>query len=156
MTRPTKDEYFMQMADLAATRSTCLRRKVGAIIVLDDQIVATGYNGAPRKVAHCKYPDQTDDEHRVCIRMLLNIRSGTRHELCRGLHAEQNCIIQAARHGIKIKGGVLYCNFKPCIICTKMIINAGLKEVVYKEDYADDMVDYMVKESNVTYRRFTK
>ena len=116
--RPSWDEYFMQMAQLTAQRSTCLRRKVGAVIVKDKHIIATGYNGAPRGLKHCV-------ELGGCLREKLKIPSGQRHELCRALHAEQNAIIQAATLGQSIEDGTIYITHQPCAICAKMIINAG-------------------------------
>ena len=116
MARPTWDEYYMKMAELAATRSTCLRRNVGAVIVVDNHAVATGYNGAPKGVKHCA-------EIGGCLREKLNIPSGQRHELCRALHAEQNAIIQAAAMGHAVEGGTIYITHQPCAICAKMIIN---------------------------------
>ncbi len=130
--RPDWDHYFMAFAYLAARRSTCLRRRVGAVIVKDRQILATGYNGAPRGVPHA--------EEVGCIREKLNVPSGERHELCRGLHAEQNAIIQAAYHGVSIRGGEIYTTNFPCIICAKMIINAGITRIVYAEGYATEDV----------------
>ena len=126
------DEYFMQMAQLTAQRSTCLRRKVGAVIVKDKHIIATGYNGAPRGLKHCV-------ELGGCLREKLKIPSGQRHELCRALHAEQNAIIQAATLGQSIEDGTIYITHQPCAICAKMIINAGLKRIVVKEGYPDDL-----------------
>jgi len=131
----------MSFARLAATRSTCLRRKVGAVIVKGKHIVSTGYNGAPKGVRHCSETG--------CLRERLNIPSGQRHELCRGLHAEQNAIIQAALHGVSTEGGVIYCTNQPCAICAKMIINAGIIAVVYDEGYTDELAEEMLKESGV-------
>ena len=130
--RPSWDEYFMQMAQLTAQRSTCLRRKVGAVIGKDQHIIATGYNGAPRGLKHCV-------ELGGCLREKLKIPSGQRHELCRALHAEQNAIIQAATLGQSIEDGTIYITHQPCAICAKMIINAGLKRIVVKEGYPDDL-----------------
>ena len=130
--RPSWDEYFMQMAQLTAQRSTCLRRKVGAVIVKEKHIIATGYNGAPRGLKHCV-------ELGGCLREKLKIPSGQRHELCRALHAEQNAIIQAATLGQSIEVGTIYITHQPCAICAKMIINAGLKRIVVKEGYPDDL-----------------
>lgn len=143
--RPSWEEYFMEITKMVAMRSTCLRRKVGAILVKDKRILATGYNGAPAGLKHC--------EEVGCKRAESNIPSGKMHELCRGLHAEQNAIIQAAYHGISIKGATLYCTNKPCIICTKMIINAGIKEVLYLEGYNDSMSDDMFQEAGIMVRR---
>ncbi len=136
----------MEITRLVASRSTCLRRQVGAVIVKEKKILATGYNGAPSGLAHCLDVG--------CLRDKLKIPSGQRHELCRGLHAEQNAIIQAAYHGVSIKGATLYCTNLPCIICTKMIINAGIKRVVYEKGYADPLARQMWEESEVTVEKF--
>ncbi|MGC8928144.1 MAG: deoxycytidylate deaminase [Myxococcota bacterium] len=135
------DEYFMSFARLAARRSTCLRRKVGAVIVRNKHIISTGYNGAPSGVRHCSETG--------CLREKLNIPSGQRHELCRGLHAEQNAIIQAALYGVSTDQGVIYCTNQPCAICAKMIINAGIKMVIYEEGYKDELAYEMLEEANV-------
>ena len=139
--RPSWDEYFMEMAELARKRSTCLRRHVGAVIVKDNRVIATGYNGVPKGIRHC--------EETGCLRQQLNVPSGQMHELCRGLHAEQNAIIQAACMGSSIEGGTLYCTTQPCVICTKMIINAGIKRVVIKETYPDELAQAMAKEAGL-------
>ena len=130
--RPNWDEYFMEVAKLTATRSTCLRRQVGAVIVKDRHIIATGYNGAPRGLSHC-------DERGGCLRQELGVPSGHRHELCRALHAEQNAIIQAATLGQSIEGGTIYITHQPCAICSKMIINSGIKRIVVNEGYPHDL-----------------
>lgn len=130
--RPNWDEYFMEVAKLTATRSTCLRRKVGAVIVKDRHIIATGYNGAPRGLTHC-------DDRGGCLRQELGVPSGQRHELCRALHAEQNAIIQAATLGQSIEGGTIYITHQPCAICSKMIINSGIERIVVNEGYPDDL-----------------
>lgn len=143
MERPSWDEYFMQMAELTAKRSTCLRRQVGAIIVKDKHIIATGYNGAPKGLPHC-------DTLGGCLREKLGVPSGQRHELCRALHAEQNAIIQAATRGQSIEGATMYVTHHPCIICAKMIINAGIDRVVVKSGYPDKMSEEMVREANLT------
>ncbi len=129
--RPPWDVYFLDIAHFVATRSTCLRRHVGAIIVKDKRILATGYNGAPSGLPHCLEIG--------CLREEMGVPSGERHELCRALHAEQNAIIQAAVHGVAIKGAFIYATNQPCIICSKMIINAGLVRVVYDAGYPDQM-----------------
>ncbi len=144
--RPSWDEYFMRMAYLVSTRSTCTRRKVGAVIVKDKRILATGYNGPPKDLAHC---DVTG-----CIREELNVPSGERHELCRGLHAEQNAIIQAAVHGVSIKGATIYVTNHPCVVCAKMLINAEIEEIVYAEGYPDELAELMLLESNIKVRQF--
>ncbi len=141
MDRPTWDEYFMEMAELTRKRSTCLRRGVGAVIVKDNRVMATGYNGVPKGITHC--------ETTGCLRQQLNVPSGQRHELCRGLHAEQNAIIQAANLGQSIDGATLYCTTQPCVICTKMIINAGIKRVVIKESYPDELAEQMAREAGL-------
>jgi dCMP deaminase len=146
MPRPGWDEYFMEITRLVAKRSTCLRRQVGAVVVKDKNILATGYNGAPSGVAHCLDVG--------CLREKMGIPSGERHELCRGLHAEQNAIIQAAKHGTNIDGSTLYCTTMPCIICSKMIINAGIRRVVYEEGYSDQLAAEMVRESGVVIEKF--
>ncbi len=136
----------MGITRMVAKRSTCLRRQVGALIVKDKRILATGYNGAPSGLRHC--------EEVGCIRKESNIPSGERHELCRGLHAEQNAIIQAARHGISIKDGTLYCTNSPCVICAKMIINAGIKEIIYDEGYDDPLAMELLEEAGVKVERY--
>lgn len=146
MGRPTWDQYFMEITHLVARRSTCLRRQVGAVLVKDKNILATGYNGAPSGVAHCLDVG--------CLRERLQVPSGERHELCRGLHAEQNAIIQAAKHGTSIEGAILYSTTMPCIICSKMIINAGISRIVYEEGYADQLAGSMIAESGVEVTRF--
>ena len=147
MLRPSWPEYFMAITKLVATRSTCLRRHVGAILVKDKRILASGYNGAPSGLKHC--------EEVGCLRADSSIPSGERHELCRGLHAEQNAIIQAANHGISIKGSILYCTNKPCVICTKMIINAGIKKIYYEEGYDDPLSDRMLAEAGLEIERLS-
>jgi len=143
MSRISWDDYFFDFAELASKRSTCLRRTVGAVLVKDKMVVATGYNGPPRGLQHCSETG--------CIRQDENVPSGQRHELCRGLHAEQNAIIQAAKSGVNINGAHLYCSTKPCAICTKMIINAGIKKVFYKKDYDDEFADKLAKQSDVEF-----
>ena len=147
MNRPSWDQYFMDITRLVATRSSCLRRQVGALLVKDRNILATGYNGVPSGITHC--------EAAGCLRERLNVPSGERHELCRGLHAEQNAIIQAAKHGTNIDGATLYCTTMPCIICTKMIINAGITRVIYGAGYADELAREMIAESGITVCTFT-
>lgn len=141
MARPDWHTYFMEFARLAQSRSVCMRRKVGAVIVRDRMIMATGYNGVPKGVSHCDVVG--------CLRDQLNVPSGQRHELCRGLHAEQNAIIQAAFHGVKIRNGDMYCTFRPCLICVKMIINAGIRRVFFLADYADEMTEAMAAEAGL-------
>ncbi len=127
--RPTKDEYFMEIANVVAKRSTCLRIHVGAVIVKNGRILSTGYNGAPHGFEHCLDIG--------CIREKENIAHGTRHEMCRAVHAEQNAIIQAALHGVSIEGSTVYCTHQPCILCTKMIINGKINRVVFQHEYPD-------------------
>ncbi len=146
MQRPTWDEYFMQITQLVASRSTCMRRQVGALLVKGKNILATGYNGVPSGITHC---DVTG-----CLREQLNVPSGERHELCRGLHAEQNAIIQAARHGVNIDGATLYCTDSPCIICSKMLINAGVQSVVFGRGYPDQLSLQMLEEAGIDYQQF--
>ncbi len=142
MKRPTWDEYFMEMAELTAKRSTCMRRSVGAVIVKDNRAIATGYNGAPKGIAHC-------EERGGCIRQQLNVPSGQRHELCMALHAEQNAIIQAAAMGNSIEGGTIYITHQPCAICAKMIINSGIKRIVIKEGYPDELAASILSEAGL-------
>ena len=139
--RPSWGAYFMDITTLVAKRSTCLRRAVGAIIVKDKRILSTGYNGAPSGIRHCIETG--------CMREKLMVPSGEKHELCRGIHAEQNAIIQAAYHGVSIKSGTLYCTNLPCSICAKMIINAGINNIYYESGYADTMSEEMLKEAGI-------
>ncbi len=136
-------QYFMEITYLVAERSTCIRRKVGAIAVKDKRILATGYNGAPSGVAHCLDVG--------CLRTQLGVPSGQRHEICRGLHAEQNVIVQAAIHGISLAGSEIYCTTQPCLICTKMLINCGVTAIRYTESYPDQLAEDMLRESGVRY-----
>lgn len=139
--RPSWDEYFKQLTEVVATRSTCLRRSVGALIVRDKRILATGYNGAPSGLPHCLDVG--------CLRDEQGIPSGERQELCRGLHAEQNAIIQASLHGVSIRGGTIYITLAPCVTCAKMIINSGIVRVVYRDTYADTLAMQMLAEAGV-------
>ncbi|MFP4225592.1 MAG: deoxycytidylate deaminase [Desulfobacterales bacterium] len=139
--RPAWNDYFMEIAALVAKRSTCLRRAVGAILVKDKRILATGYNGAPSGITHCAEVG--------CMRETMQIASGERHELCRGIHAEQNAIIQAAYHGVPIAGASLYCTNLPCSICTKMLINAGIKKIYYRSGYADQLSRDLLEEAEI-------
>jgi dCMP deaminase len=143
--RPDWDEYWMSMAIMASKRSTCLRRKVGAVLVDYNQILSMGYNGAPCELDHC---DETG-----CLRQKLNIPSGERAEICRAVHAEQNAIIQAAKHGVSIAGATLYVTTSPCSICAKMLINAEIEEIVYLEHYPDDLADKMLKDADINVRQ---
>lgn len=140
--RPNWDEYFMEMAKLTARRSTCLRRQVGAVIVKDKHIIATGYNGAPRGLPHC-------EEKGGCLREKMGVPSGERHELCRALHAEQNAIIQSATLGQSIEGATIYCTHQPCIICAKMIINAGIRRIVVNEGYPDEFAVELLADAGI-------
>ncbi len=144
-TRPSWDEYFLEIAKIVSKRSTCLRRKVGALIVKDRRILATGYNGTPSGIKHCAQVG--------CLREKLNIPSGERHELCRGLHAEQNVLLQAALYGISLGESTLYVTNQPCIICAKMIINAGIKEVVTAGNYPDKMAREFLDEAGIKIRK---
>ncbi|MCX8032054.1 MAG: cytidine/deoxycytidylate deaminase family protein [Thermoleophilia bacterium] len=139
--RPSWEEYFMEIAHVVATRSTCLRRQVGAVLVKNRQILATGYNGVPRGIRHC--------DERGCLRDELGIPSGERQELCRGLHAEQNAIIQAAYHGVAVQGAELYCTLRPCVTCAKMLINAGVRTIYFCGDYPDDLSVELLREARV-------
>jgi dCMP deaminase len=134
----------MEIARLVSSRSTCLRRRVGALLVSGKRILATGYNGAPSGMAHCLEVG--------CLREELQIPSGQRHELCRGIHAEQNLIIQAAFHGVSIAGASLYCTHHPCLICTKMLINAGIRTIVYQGGYPDDLSRRFLDEAGIASR----
>jgi dCMP deaminase len=145
--RPTYDEYFMNMARLVSTRSTCLRRKVGAVIVKEDRIISTGYNGAPRGLKHCLEIG--------CLRDQLKIPSGERHELCRGVHAEQNALAHAAMFGVSIKNATIYITHNSCIICTKLLINAGIKEIVYAESYFDELSKKFLEESAISVKKIS-
>lgn len=141
MTRPNWHQYFMGIAEAVSLRSTCLRRRVGAIIVCDKHIVATGYNGSPAGTAHCS--------EKGCLRETMGIPSGERHEICRGAHAEANAIAQAAQHGACSNGCTLYCTNMPCSFCAKSIINAGIVRVVYRDEYPDDVATELLREAGV-------
>lgn len=143
--RPGWDSYFMEIARIVAKRSTCIRRNVGSLIVKDKRILSTGYNGAPVLLSHCIDAG--------CIRERLNIASGERHELCRGLHAEQNAIIQAAYHGVSINGAHVYSTHLPCSICMKMIINAGITKIFYSDGYPDELSHELIQESGIKVER---
>jgi dCMP deaminase len=146
MQRPNWDEYFLQIAALVASRSTCLRRQVGAVLVKERYILATGYNGVPSGITHCEVTG--------CLREQLKVPSGERHELCRGLHAEQNAIIQAAKHGVNIDGAILYCTDSPCIICSKMLINAGVRGILFQRGYPDQLSRQMLAEAGLSCQQF--
>jgi dCMP deaminase len=148
MERPDNDTYFMRMAELVSTRSTCLRRQVGAVIVKEKRVLTTGYNGAPKGLRHC--------EEVGCVRMENNIESGTRHELCRGVHAEQNAVIQAAYFGVSIKDSSIYTTNFPCVLCSKILLNAGIVEIIYKNDYIDSMSKNILDEAKTIVRRYVE
>lgn len=146
MKRPSWDHYFMEMAIVAAKRSTCLRRKVGAVLVKNKQILASGYNGTPKGLTHCS--------DLGCLREEMKVPSGERHELCRALHAEQNAIIQAAVHGVSISGATLYCTHQPCSVCAKMLINANIVRMVIVNPYPDKLAEEMIKEAKIEMEYF--
>jgi len=139
--RPSWDEYFMGIARMVGQRSTCMRRQVGAIIVKDKRILATGYNGAPKGMRHCSEVG--------CLRESQDVPPGERHELCRGIHAEQNAIVQSAAFGVPIQGSTLYCTHFPCVLCAKMLINAGICELIVLETYPDDLSHAMLREAGI-------
>ena len=145
MPRPSWDEYFMAIAGQVSGRSTCLRRHTGAVIVLDKRILATGYNGVPAGLRHC--------EEVGCLREQRNIPSGSHHELCRGIHAEQNAVIQAAKHGIAMDGATAYCTHQPCVLCAKILVNAGIVDIVYREPYPDPLSEELLAEAGITPRQ---
>jgi len=138
--RKSWDQYFMEMALLVGSRATCLRRMVGAVIVKEKRVLSTGYNGAPAGFKHCKETG--------CLRDRLNVPSGEKHELCRGIHAEQNAVVQAARFGVHIKGSTVYTTTYPCVICAKILINAGINRVVYLGQYRDSLSEQMLVEES--------
>jgi dCMP deaminase len=146
MERPSNDEYFMEMAQLVSSRSTCLRRKVGAVIVKEKRVLSTGYNGSPKGTEHC--------EQTGCIRVQLNVPSGTRHELCRGVHAEQNAVTQAAYFGVSVNGASIYTTTYPCSMCAKILINAGIREIIYSEGYADELSKKLLEEAHIAIREY--
>lgn len=139
--RPSWDRYFIEIVNVVKKRSTCCRRSVGALIVKDKKILSTGYNGAPTGIKHC--------EEVGCLRDKLGIPSGQRHELCRGLHAEQNAIVHAAHSGVSIAGSTIYVTNQPCILCAKMIINAGIERIVYEDGYPDELAMELLNEAKV-------
>lgn len=146
--RPSWDEYFVKIALTVAERATCLRRRVGAILVRDRRILATGYNGAPRGLAHCGEVG--------CLRAERNVPSGERHELCRGLHAEMNAILQAAIHGVGVEGASCYSTFHPCSLCAKMLVNVGVERVVALEPYPDDLAREIFESAGVQIVHFVQ
>ncbi|MCL2029620.1 MAG: cytidine/deoxycytidylate deaminase family protein [Deltaproteobacteria bacterium] len=129
--RPGWDEYFLGLAELAATRSTCLRRRVGALLVADRRVLATGYNGPPRGLAHCREAG--------CLREDFKVPSGQRHEICRAIHAEQNAILQAAHHGVLVRQATLYCTHQPCAICARLMLNLDITRLVLRGAYPDEL-----------------
>jgi len=139
--RPSWEAYFMNITNLVAQRSTCLRRAVGAVLVKDKRILSTGYNGAPANLRHCLEVG--------CLRKQMGVESGKMHELCRGIHAEQNAIIQAAYHGVSVKGAAIYCTNQPCSICARMIINAGIVKIYYQSGYADSLAQDLLAEARI-------
>lgn len=143
--RPSWDEYFLEVAHLVAKRSTCLRRSVGSVLVKDKRILATGYNGAPKGLKHCVDIG--------CLRDKLKIPSGERHELCRALHAEQNALIQASLYGISVKDATLYATNQPCVICAKMLINAGITEIVIADGYPDKLAMEFLEAAKIKIRK---
>ena len=140
--RPTFDDIFMESAVLISKRSTCNRRAVGAVAAIDNHIIAEGYNGAPRGTSHC-----TDIGE--CLREKLNVPSGHEQQICRGTHAEQNVICECARRGIKLDGATLYITDSPCSICTKLIINSGIRRIIYKNKYPDDLAFQLLEEAGI-------
>ena len=143
--RPSWDEYFMSIARQVATRSTCIRRQVGAVLVRDKRILATGYNGAPSGMPHCADVG--------CLREQLHVPSGKNHELCRAIHAEQNAVVQAARSGTVIEGATIYTTTAPCVLCVKILLNAGIREFVYGDSYPDELAQHFLDEADVSVRR---
>ena len=139
--RPSWGTYFMNITNLVAERSTCTRRAVGAVLVKEKRILSTGYIGAPSGLKHCLEVG--------CLREQLGIESGKMHELCRGIHAEQNAIIQAAYHGVSVNGAVIYCTNQPCSICARMIINAGIQKIYYQSGYADPLAKELLGEAGI-------
>lgn len=145
--RIDSDNMYMDIAYVVAQRSSCIRRQVGAVLVVDKHIVSTGYNGAPKGVKSCF-------EKETCMRE--DVRSGTKLEYCMAAHAEANAIAQAAYHGISTKGATIYTTFSPCSFCAKIIINAGIKEVVYEEEYTDELGIMLLKEAGIKMRKIIK
>lgn len=139
--RPGWNQYFLELATLVASRSTCLRRQVGAVLVRNERIISTGYNGAPRGLGHCL--------ELGCLREEMQIPSGHRYELCRGVHAEQNAIINAAFYGVSTQDTVLYCTNQPCLICARMIINAGIVKVVHRGNFDDKLAIQFLQEAGI-------
>ena len=143
--RPSWDEYFMGICEQVGGRSTCMRRHVGAVVVRDRRILATGYNGTPAGLRHC--------EDVGCLREQMGITSGSNHELCRGIHAEQNAVIQAAKHGIAMDGAIAYCTHQPCVLCAKILLNAGVVDIVYRDPYPDPLSAEILAEAGLVPRQ---
>jgi len=143
--RPSWDDYFISIANQVASRSTCTRRHIGALVVRDKRILATGYNNVPSGIEHCTT--------KGCLRDELGIPSGERHELCRGIHAEQNAVVQAAKYGTAIDGASMYTTTQPCILCAKIMMNAGIKEIVFAGQYPDDLSRAMLEEAGISLRQ---
>ncbi len=143
LTRPDTDEYFLKIASVVAERATCHRHNMGAIAVRDKHILTTGYNGAPAGLKDCL--------ELGCLRDELGIPSGTRQEICRAIHAEQNVIIQAALHGVTLEGSTIYCTHTPCVLCAKMLVNARIKRFVSFREYSDSSFKEMFKEAGIEY-----
>lgn len=139
--RPSWDEYFLGLARVVAQRSTCLRRQVGAVLVKGERIIATGYNGAPQGLPHCLEAG--------CLRDEKGIPSGHRYELCRGVHAEQNALINAARYGVSTLDSVMYCTNQPCMLCARMLINAGVIKVVHQGEFDDELALEFLRQAGV-------
>ena len=148
MNRPNWNDYFLRIAEEVSTRATCIRRAVGAIFVRDRQILSTGYNGVPKGISHC--------EDVGCLRNQLNVPSGKNHEICRGSHAEMNGIVQAATHGVSLKGATLYCTHMPCSICAKMLINANIAMIYYLDGYPDELSKQLLDEAKIQYKQVAK
>ena len=148
ITRPTIDEYFLKIASVVAERSTCRRHHVGAVAVKDKHILSTGYNGAAAGSKDCL--------ELGCLRNELNIPSGERHEICRGIHAEQNAIIQASLHGVSLEGSTIYCTHTPCILCAKMLVNARIKRFVTCGSYNDSTFVDLFKEVGIEFENQEK
>jgi len=146
LNRPNWNDYFMEMAELASSRASCLRRKVGAVLVKNKKVLATGYNGAPKEIPHCEVTG--------CLREEKKVPSGQRHEICRGVHAEQNLVAQAAFHGVETEGSTVYCTHQPCIICTKILINAGIEKIYFKHAYSDPFAEKLLEKSNIDLIKF--
>jgi dCMP deaminase len=148
LSRPHSDEYFLKVAAVVAERSTCRRHNVGAVAVKDKHILSTGYNGAPSGLQDCLVLG--------CLRDELHIPSGTRHEICRAVHAEQNVIIQAALHGVSLEGATVYATHTPCVLCAKMLTNARIKRYVSFGKYADNSFQEMFREAGIAFEQLPK